>query len=394
MAPMREAHWDAARNAAASVVPRLAAESVPVSEVDGRTVADDVRALCDLPSFDSSAMDGWAVCGPRPWRVVGEALAGLPAPLGLRTLEPGTCVRIATGAVVPDGTSAIVRWEDARLDGDVVLGEATPGRDIRPAGEECRVGEVVAEAGSRATPAVVGLLAATGHDVVSVVQRPRVALMLLGDELQVAGVPRDGRVRDSLGPQLPGWLARAGAIVCARAQVSDDRHRVVEALANAACDADIVITTGGTADGPRDHLHAAIDALGGGVIVDRVAVKPGHPMVLATIPGSDDRVVPLIGLPGNPHSAVVGLVTLGVPVIDAMLGRLEQPLPLVPTASELRAPVNQTRLIAGVVRDGRFELSPYGGSAMLRGLTRSRGFAVVPPGITAVGGEVRWLRLP
>lgn len=391
MTSLQEAEWGDARRAAATLADRLPVERVAVADLDGRVLAADVSALCDLPSFDTSAMDGWAVCGTGPWRVAGDALAGGPRPAAL---EPGTCARIATGAVVPEGTSAVLRWEDARVEEGIVHGDASPGRDIRPRGEECRVGDLVAPAGTRATPALVGFCAATGHDAIDVVRRPRVHVLLLGDELQSAGIPQDGRVRDSLGPQLPGWLRRAGAELAHAEQVGDRVDDVVAALSRAVAAADLVLTTGGTAAGPRDHVHAAIAALDGRLVVDRVRVKPGHPMLLAGLLSPDGRRVPLVGLPGNPHSAIVGLMTLAMPVIDAQLGRRPSAPVLLPAGEELRSPQGHTRLVAGVVRDGRFELSPYGGSAMLRGLARSRGFAVVPEGTTPAGDLVEWLRLP
>jgi molybdopterin molybdotransferase len=158
--------------------------------------------------------------------------------------------------------------------------------------------------------------------------------------------------------------------------------------------ADVIITTGGTAEGPRDHVRAAVEQLGGRLVVDHVAVRPGHPMLLAVIPDSAGRQVPLVGLPGNPHSAVVGFVTLAVPILDALLGRAPRALASVPAAEELRAPAGHTRLVAGNLQDGAFVLSPYGGSAMLRGLSQSAGFAVVPEGRTAAGDHVAWLPLP
>lgn len=256
------------------------------------------------------------------------------------------------------------------------------------------MGDVIARAGTVVTPALAGFLAATGHDELRVALRPRVSLLLLGDELQESGIPRDGKVRDSLGPQLPGWLDRMGAEVVAQGRVPDQLDGVVEAFRKAAGSADLVLTTGGTAAGPRDHVHAAIEAAGGRLVVNRVAVRPGHPMLLATVPGVNGREVPLVGLPGNPHSAVVGLVTLACPLVASMLGRPSAALRRVPTIEELRAPAHHTRLVAGNVEDGLFVLSPYGGSAMLRGLAQSSGFAVVPEGATPAGAVVQWLPLP
>lgn len=387
---LTEAPWPQARAAAATVARRLATEAVPVADGTDRVLAGDCVAQCHLPSFDTSAMDGWAVSGGGPWRIVGDVAAGRPL---ADALGVGTAVRIATGAVMPAGATAVLRWEDAEVDAGAVRGAVAAGADIREA-EECRKGDLIAGAGTDVTPALAGFLAATGHDDVPVVRRPRVHLILLGDELQQSGIPRDGRVRDSLGPQLPGWLARMGARVTARSQVRDELPDVVAALSAAAASVDLVVTTGGTAAGPRDHVHAAIAAAGGRLVVDRVAVRPGHPMLLAVLPDGRGADVPLVGLPGNPHSAVVGLVTLAGPIVDSMLGRFARPGVLVPTVEPLHSPRAHTRLIAGILVDGRFQLSPYGGSAMLRGLARSSGFAVVPEGTTAAGDLVEWLPLP
>jgi molybdopterin molybdotransferase len=388
---LREAPWASARAAAHLIASRLEAEQAPVDELDGRVLGVDMHALCQLPSFDSSAMDGWAVSGEGPWRIVGDVAAGHPWE---QVLQPGETVRIATGAVVPAGADAVLRWEDATTGERTVSGDVRVGADIRPAGEECRVGDVVARAGTDVTPALAGFLAATGHDSAEVIRRPRVALLLLGDELLTKGVPERGRVRDSLGPQLPGWIARSGAQVAAQAQIDDDADSVHRALREASRNADLVITTGGTADGPRDHVRGAIEALQGQLVVDRVAVRPGHPMLMASLHGAGSRPVPLVGLPGNPHSAIVGFATLAAPAIDALLGRSPSPLITVEAGEELHAPAGHTRLIAGNLRDGVFRLSPYGGSAMLRGLAQSTGFAVVSERSVPAGTDVAWLPLP
>lgn len=389
MTTLREAPWASARAAAHLLSTRLDAQDVSVHHLDGRVLARDCHARCPLPSFDSSAMDGWAVAGEGPWRIVGDVTAGHPL---MGEVRPGSCVRIATGGVVPFGATSVIRWEDATVVEGEVHGATQQGADIRPAGEECRVGDLVAPAATLIGPALAGFLAATGHDSVAVVRRPRVALVLLGDELLTEGVPEGGRVRDSLGPQLPGWITRAGGEVVSARQVADDPASIREALGQARAEANLVITTGGTADGPRDHVKEAVATLDGHLVVDRVAVRPGHPMLLAALPASP-RPVPLVGLPGNPHSAVVGFVTLALPVMEAMLGRGLPPLSLARAGEELRSPAGHTRLIAGNVVDGVFMLSPYGGSAMLRGLAQSSGFAVVSERV-ADGAEVSWLPLP
>jgi molybdopterin molybdotransferase len=383
---MTESTWTQARAAAALVAARLPAETVAIDALDGRVLADECIALCDLPSFDSSAMDGWAVSGSGPWQIVGDVRAGFPL---AGSLQPGQAVRIATGSVVPTGVSGILRWEDASVHGEDVHGSVLDGADIRRAGEEVRTNDIIAAAGTAVTPALAGFLAATGHDEISVVRRPRVHLLLLGDELLSEGVPIHGRVRDSLGPQLPGWLTRMGAQVVAHTQVPDDLPAVSRAFTDAALDADLIITTGGTAAGPRDHVHAALRENSGTLLVDKVSVRPGHPMLLATLAKS----VPLVALPGNPHSAIVGLMTLAEPIVRTQLGLSVEPLFTVIAGEALRTTPRHTRLIAGTVVNGVFQLSPYGGSAMLRGLAQSEGFAVVDADV-AEGGAVPWLPLP
>jgi molybdopterin molybdotransferase len=211
----------------------------------------------------------------------------------------------------------------------------------------------------------------------------------LGDEIQLSGIPRDGLVRDALGPQLPGWLNAMGAQIISTQYISDQLDLVVTALKNACEKADIVITTGGTAQGPRDYLHGALDAIGADILVDTVKVRPGHPMLLAR-----KGDVAILGLPGNPQSAIVALASLGQPVIGSQLGQTHKKLAKVITASELSAPQDFTRLIIGNLIDGQFHVAPYLGSAMLRGLAHSDGFAIVTKALTGVGEQVRWLDLP
>jgi molybdopterin molybdotransferase len=202
------------------------------------------------------------------------------------------------------------------------------------------------------------------------------------------GLPHDGLVRDALGPQLPGWLHRLGVEVIATQYVSDELELVEKAFAAVAKNSDIIFTTGGTADGPRDHVHAAIAALKGDLIIDRVKVRPGHPMLLAHI-----NKVPLVGLPGNPQSAIVALLTLGQPVIDALMGRKETELNQIVTGDDIDVPEGFTRLVLGNVVDGWFEMGEYLGSAMLRGLAHSTGFGVADKSMEE-GEMIAWLPLP
>ncbi|MGB8020569.1 MAG: molybdopterin-binding protein [Candidatus Nanopelagicales bacterium] len=270
-----------------------------------------------------------------------------------------------------------------------------PGRYRRrraaAAAEECAFGDLLAAAGTVVTPALIGLAAASGHDRLEVRPRPRAALVLFGDELAFEGVPGPGLVRDSLGPQVPAWLRRMGVEVVGVDRAPDTLPAHVAAIERAAERADVVLTTGGTAAGPVDHLHAAIAACDLELVIDRVAVRPGHPMLA----GKARRGTTwLLGLPGNPQSAIVALLTLGSPIFDGLSGRQPATLAEVRLAAVLPAPAHEDRLVLGTVADGRFHAASHLGSGMLRGLASATGFAVLPPGGAPAGSAVRWLPLP
>lgn len=376
---MREPEWHTARSCA--VADPLPAEIVAIALAEGRTLAEPLVALTDLPAFDTSAMDGWAVAGEGPWEVVGQVLAGSAPAM---TLAAGQAVVIATGAAVPEGTTGILRTEH-REAGALLTGPARAS-DLRPRGEECRRGEELAAAGTVVRSGLIGLACAAGIDEVSVRRVPRVSVLLFGDELVESGVPGPGQVRDALGPQLPGWVRRLGGEVTSVSRAQDTLEAHVDAIRKAP--GDVVMTTGGTAAGPVDHLHSAVAELGGEWVVDSVAVRPGHPMALARI---GNRW--LVALPGNPQSAIVSLLTLGAPVLEGMLGRWSPELPTVELGADATAPAHEHRLLACTF-DGVATPAAHLGSAMLRGLAAADGFAVLPPGGATAGSTVEWLALP
>lgn len=386
MSTLVEGNWDNARTIAAQSFMSLPDELIEVKDGVGRTLSRDAQALCDLPTYATSAMDGYAVAGIGPWRIIGEVKAGLPMK---GELAEGQAVGIATGAVIPLGTRGIIRWEIASVSENILEGEVFENQDIRPAAHECKAGDILAITGTELNPGSLGLLSAAGLDHVWVTRKPRVALVLFGDEIQLEGVPSDGLVRDALGPQLPGWLGKLGCEVVSTKFISDDISLVIQAINDGFAHADIVITTGGTAHGPRDFLHEAFSQINAQILIDTVAVRPGHPMLLARL-----HQCAVLGLPGNPQSAIVALMSLGAPVIASMLGQSASELPTVVTRSELTAPPDFTRLIIGNIVDGKFEVGQYLGSAMLRGLAHATGFAVVNKEFTPAGESVRWLSLP
>jgi molybdopterin molybdotransferase len=379
------APWSVARSLVyeAGALGRRAPVEVPLAEADGLTLAEPLTARAALPAFPTSSVDGFAVRGPGPWHIVGRVLAGQFArPLG----ADGVCVEIATGAMVPAGTSAILRVEDSVAAVDVVRGEPRAPREWRETGEEAAAGEVLLPAGTTVTPGVVGLAAACGYDTVAVRPAPRVATRVFGDELQVSGLPGDGRVRDSLGPQVPGWLRRLGAVgLPAVGPVPDTLDAHVAAIRDALADADVVCTTGGTMHGPVDHLHPALASLGAEYVVNAVAVRPGYPMLVAALPGGKF----VAGLPGNPQSAIVALVSLVVPLLAGLTGRPAPELGSAELGADIagRGGYTHLALVRREPEGGRVFPVPHAGSAMLRGLARAVGFAVIAPGTRGVAGS-------
>ena len=392
--------WEQARALAyqAGRAAAAAAETVSLPAADGRTLAEPLRALTDLPAFPTSSIDGWAVRGPQPWRPVGRILAGgIAPPLD----EDGTCAEIATGAMVPSGATALVRVEESTRDGaGLVRGEPRATPEWRLPGEEAHKDEELLPAGTAVDPAVIGVAATCGYEALSVRARSRAAVLVFGDELLTAGAPGAGRVRDSLGPQVPGWLRRYGATVdpgAVTGPVRDTLDAHVDAVRGALATADLVCTTGGTMHGPVDHLHPALAELRGEYIVNTVGVRPGFPMLLARVPGPDGRPRFLAGLPGNPQSAVIALITLVGPLLAGLQGRPAPTLRQVEVASPVRGRGTDTHLaLARLDHDGR-TATPVGhvGSAMLRGLANAHGFVVVRPGTQAAAGDlVPFLPLP
>lgn len=390
------AGWeDAWRAARAAGGPAGDAVGVALDAALGAVLADDLTALTDLPAFDTSAMDGWAVAGRGPWTAVdGGLLAGHGA---AAALGAGQAVPIATGARLPEGAAAVLRSEHGELRRGTLHptpAAAADGADVRPRGQECRAGDRLLAAGTPVTPPVLGLAAAAGYDELRVVPAPRVEVLVLGDELLHEGLPHDGRVRDALGPMTGPWLTALGAVVTAARRLPDDADALLAAVGSS--QADLVVTTGGTAHGPADHVHPVLRRLGARLLVDGVGVRPGHPMLLAELPRHDGpgTATHLVGLPGNPLAAVSGLLTLVGPFLRARAARPEPPPVEAPLTAGAPGHPRDTRLVPVARTEGAAEPLCYAGPAMLRGVAAADALAVLPPGGVPPGTPVRLLDLP
>lgn len=308
------------------VVERVAAatpEPVALGDALGRVLAQDAAAPTDLPPFDSSGMDGFALLAidtedaPVALKVVGEARAGA---LAQAPVEHGTAIRISTGAVIPQGADAVVRQELTEIeDGAVIVNEeVAPGTDVRYAGEDIGAGETILHAGTLLGSAEIGALAAVNVARPSVARRPRIALVSTGDELVSPG-PRlePGQIRDANAPALTAAVVAAGGEVVASVRVGDDREQTIAMLTAALDGADIVATVGGVSVGPHDHVRPSLEALGAEQVFCRVSLKPGGQVCFYIAPDGTFA----FALPGNPASALTAFRVLVVPAIHAMLGR-------------------------------------------------------------------------
>jgi molybdopterin molybdotransferase len=360
---------------------RLPAEDVELDEALGRVLAEDVRSGLDVPPFDSSAMDGYAVvAGPEAQlRVVGEARAGHPAEAAVR---PGEAIRISTGAAIPEGCDAVVPVERVEeLDGAIRTPSTEPGRHIRRAGEDVASGTTVLRAGARLGPAELGVAASVGRTTLPCARRPRLALLVTGDELARPGEPLGpGRIYSSNGFVLAGLAGEAGAELVARETVPDTADGTQAAIGRALDAADVVVVSGGVSVGPHDHVKGALREHGVEERFWGVRLKPGKPVWFGVRDGTF-----VFGLPGNPVSASVTFTLFARPLLAAMQGADPEPERGTAVLDEAM-PGNPQREQAVRVRlraaDDGWHASPTGpqGSHVLTSMLGADALAMVPPG--------------
>jgi molybdopterin molybdotransferase len=384
--------------------PLAAPEAVSTFEADRRVLALDLLSELQVPPLDNSAMDGYAL------RCADVPTAGTVLPVSQRIaagstgtpLAAGTAARIFTGAPVPDGADAIVMQENCEVldDGRIrVLAVPEPGLAIRRAGEDVALGATVLAAGTRLTPAALGMAASIGAATLTVARRPRVALFSTGDELVMPGevAPaqmRPGAIYNSNRFFLRALLQRLGCEVSDLGIVPDQQAATEAALRAAAQDHDLILTSGGVSVGEEDHVKPAVQALGA-LELWQIAIKPGKPFAYGAITRAEGAPCHFIGLPGNPVSSLVTFLVLVRPFLLKLQGAAQ----LDPVALQLPAAFDWKRadrrrefLRARRNADGALELFPNQGSGVLTSVAWGDGLVDTPAGQPIARGElVRFL---
>lgn len=366
----------------------LPAEPVAITSAAGRVLADEACAVLSLPLETNSAMDGFAVrAADGPWTaapIVGESRAGHPF---ASELPAGAVIRIATGAPLPAGADAVVPVELAEESAaGVALPAAERGRHVRYAGEDVGAGDVLARAGKRLAPHQLVVLAGAGVAELACHRRPRVAVVVTGDELVAAGaVPQPGQVVDVHSVALPALIEAAGAQVSdVVSGVADDPAAVQAALAGLGrCD--VVLVTGGLSVGRHDHTRGALASLGVELIVERLLMRPGQPTAVG-ISEHDGAPRLWFGLPGNPVSAYVVATLLLLPALRRLEGAPEpDALPLkLPLAAAATPDARRWLALRATLTgtEGGREAVVLAGQAshMMGALAASQALALLPPG--------------
>ena len=362
------------------------AETVGLHEAFMRTLAADVPSPMDVPPHDYSAMDGYALrhaglrgATPR-LRVIGNSLAGHPFGGKVSAAE---CVRIMTGALIPEGCDTVVMQEHVTANGaEITIGaDVAHGQNIRRAGEDIRLGAIALRAGQSVHAAEMGLLASLGLDKVAVLRKLRVAIFSTGDELLQPGTPLEpGRIFDSNRYSLYGMLSELGGVeILDMGNIRDDRDAIKTALLDAASKADAIITSGGVSVGEADYIKELLAEIGE-VVFWKIAMKPGRPLAYGKIGASH-----FFGLPGNPVAVMVTFMQFVGEALRILMG--QQPKPVFTfkalCTERIRKAPGRTEFQRGILSQdetGAFFVRTTGeqGSGMLSSMTRANCFIVLP----------------
>jgi molybdopterin molybdotransferase len=375
---------DAVR-AAVSIAPSTATETVPVEQSAGRVLAAPVAADTDIPGFDRSVVDGYAVRSadttgagdavPALLQCIGRVTMGTGRKLVIRDSE---CAYIPTGGILPDGADAAVMVEYTEEAGDTILirRPAATGENVLRHDEDFKQGETVLWPGRRLTPQDAGVLAACGCEMVTVAKKPVVGIISTGNELvPVTAVPGPGQVRDANASMLAAWLSEYGCIPRIYGIVKDERAAFEAVLSRALPECDVVLLSGGSSKDDRD-MTAGVIAGTGEVLIHGIAIAPGKPTIIGRIAGK-----PVFGLPGHPASAFVTLIAIVRPLLDKMLGQKKPLLRMVTATLAENIPSQRGREEYVRVRLENGRATPlFGKSGLLNTLVKSDGLVCIPAG--------------
>ncbi len=373
-----------ARRRVLEAITQVGDKSVPLDAALGRVLAEKVTSTLDVPPFDSSGMDGFAVvAGPAAeLNVIGEARAGRPFS---GSVSPGQAVRISTGAVVPEGADAVVPLErTATARESVSVPETGPGENVRRAGEDIPLDAVVLQPGTTLGPAELGVAASVGRAELRCARQPRVAVLVTGDELTEPGAAlAPGGIYSSNAFALAAQVERAGAELVARSTVPDDPKSTRAQLGAALEEADVVIVSGGVSVGPHDHVKPALRELGVEECFWGVRLRPGKPTWFGTRGGTL-----AFGLPGNPVSAMVTFQLFVRPALAALQGAPSHPPRTSARLAEAieRNPEREQAIRVRLLQsesNGGLEATPTTGaqgSHVLTSMVGADGLALIAPG--------------
>jgi molybdopterin molybdotransferase len=387
------------------VAPVAETEQVPLRGACGRVTAADIKAPVDLPPFDNSAVDGYAVRhadlradGDSPLTIAGRLTAGARAGIALK---PGQAIRIFTGAAMPAGADTVFMQEDVTVDGDrvIVPKGLKRGSNRRLAGEDLPAGHVALPAGIVLAPQHIALAAALGITKIEVRRRLRVAIFSTGDEVVEPGSPRIGAaIYDANRYLLSELLERLGAQVTDLGILRDDPDALASALQAAAAGHDLVVTSGGVSTGEADHIRSAVERIGS-LVFWRVAIKPGRPVAMGVIRGASGSAA-FVGLPGNPVAVFVTFVRVVKPLLRRLSGARPQTLVPLPVriAFAYRKKKDRREYVRVALRrssDGELEAvkHPQDGAGILTSLTETDGLLEFTEEVTAIepGARVGFL---
>ena len=388
------------------IKPVAETEKVPLHGARARVAAFDVKAPVNLPPFDNSAVDGYAVRhadlgagGDTRLKIVGRLAAGARANL---MLNPGEAIRIFTGAAMPNGADTVFMQEDVKVEGDsvVVPSGLALGANRRLAGEDVPAGHVVIPAGTVLEAQHVALLAALGLTEIAVRRRLKVAIFSTGDEVVEPGSARGGAaVYDSNRFLLVELLERLGALVTDLGILPDEQAALARALEKAAVHHDLVLTSGGVSTGEADHVRSAVERIGK-LVFWRVAIKPGRPVAMGVIRGHKGDSAAFVGMPGNPVAVFVTFVRVVKPLLRRLAGARPERLMALPVraAFAYKKKKDRREYVRVALRrasDGEIEAvkHPQDGAGILTSLTETDGLLEFPEDVTAIepGARVGFL---